>query len=397
MSGTVSKSSVTDRLTSGYSGRMMLLIALGSMSSQIGWLVLPPLLPTIIDDLAISSTQAGFALTVLTLFAAAGRYPGGRLADELSRKTVIGFCLVAWIVGFSILAITTTYTTFLFGVAVAGLGIGMYVPAAFAQLSDLFVRKRGQAFGVNNAAYNLAGIAAPGLAFVVLLVGPWRLSFLLIVAVLVVLAVLVHLWSQEEYVVRRVELGFRATVARTVFDPQVRLVLVAASLISFVWNGSVSFLPIFLETERGLTSQTAGAAFATLFLVGVGATPVSGWIGDRFGTLRTIFGTICFAAVGLVVLTIATSVAGLFLGVISFAIGLLGFWPVMTAYMMSIFPERSRGGDYGAIGTVYAGVGSLGPTYVGTMGEYVTYTGAYLGFIGCLVVCLVVVLYARSN
>lgn len=376
---------------------MVLLIAFGSLTSQIGWLVLPPLLPSIIDDLGISSAQAGFALTLLTLFAAGARYPGGRIADQLSRKTAIGCCFLAWIIGFSTLALSTTYALFLVGVAIAGAGIGMYVPTAFAQLSDLFVQRRGQAFGLNNAAYNFAGIAAPGIAFVVLLFGPWRLSYLLLVCVLVVLAVLVHALHDGEYVVRRVELGFRSTIARTVFDPQVRLVLVGASLVSFVWNGSVSFLPIFLEAERGLTTQAAGAAYATLFLVGVLATPASGWVGDRFGALRTILSTICFAVVGLVALTVAGSTVGLFLGVVSFAVGLLGFWPVMTSYMMSIFPRESRGGDYGAIGTVYAGVGSLGPVYVGTVGQYATYTGAYIGFVGCLVVCFGIVLYAQTN
>lgn len=386
-----------ERLVSGYSGRLLILVALGAMGSQLGWLVLPPLLPEIIDDLGISSVQAGFGLTLLTLSAAAGRYPGGRLADELSRKTVIGGCLAAWIVGFGLLAVATTYPLFLVGVAVAGFGIGMYVPTAFAQLSDLFVRRRGQAFGINNAAYNVAGIAAPGLAFVVLLVGPWRLSFLLLVVGLVGLAGAVHTLHESEYVLRRVRLGFRETVARTVFDPRVRLVLVVASLVSFVWNGSVSFLPIFLETERGLTSRTAGMAYATLFLVGVVATPVAGWVGDRFGALRTIPVTIGFAVVGLVVLTVAGTLSVVFVGVVTFAIGLLGFWPVMTAYMMSIFPEDSRGGDYGAIGTVYAGAGSLGPTYVGVAGQYGTYTIAYVGFVGCLLVCVGLVLSIRSR
>ncbi|ELY50368.1 MFS transporter [Natronolimnohabitans innermongolicus] len=375
----------------------MALIALGSVASQIGWLVLPPLLPSIIDDLGISAVQAGVALTLLTLFAAGGRYPGGRIADQLSRKTALGICFLAWIIGFSILAVATTYPLFLLGVSVAGVGIGMYVPAAFAQLSDLFVRKRGQAFGVNNAAYNLAGTAAPGLAFVVLLVGPWRLSFALLVGLLLVLAFLVHSLHEEEYVVRRLEFGFTATVARTVFDPQVRLVLIAASLVSFVWNGSISFLPIFLETERGVSTQMAGVAFAGLFLVGVATTPTTGWVGDRIGPLPTILGTLCAASIGLVAMTVSTSTAGIMLGVGAFAVGLLGFWPVMTAYMMAIVPEESKGGDYGAIGTVYAGVGSLGPTFAGTMGQYGSYTTAYVGFVGCLVVCLAIVLYARAT
>ncbi len=387
----------TDRLASGYSGRILLVVALCSIVSNLGWLLLPPLLPLIIDDLGITATQAGVALTLLTGLSALCRYPGGRLADKLSRKTMIAAAITAWALGFLTLAVATNYALFVVGVSLVGIGLGTYVPAAFAQLSDLFDRKQGRAFGINNAAFNLGGILASGAAVVAIALGRWRLAFLPIVAVLVGLFALSHRWNRERYVIERVDIELRETIGRLLLEPRALTVLIVAALISFVWNGSISFLPTFLDAERGLTTRTANVAYAAVFATGVIATPLSGAVGDRIGSLRTILGTICFTIVGLASVIVLPSTVGVLVGVVCFAIGLTGFWPVMTAYMMTAFPDDSKGGDYGAVGAVYMGVGSLGPTYVGVVGQRIHYTAAYTGLVGCLFVCLAVLLWLRRR
>lgn len=393
MAATAADASETNRLTAGYSGRVLSVIALCSVTSTLGWLVVPPLLPTIVDDLGITAGQAGFALTLLTGLSAVMRYPGGRLADQLSRKTVLAGSTIFWIAGFGVLGASTNYPLFLLGGALVGIGLGAFVPTAFAQLSDLFSRKQGRAFGVNNAAFNLGGILASGLAIAVLAVGPWRLAFLPVVVALVALLALIHRWVDQPYVVRRVDLEIGATAGRLALESRIRLLLVVAALFSFSWNGAVAFLPTLLEVERGLTTTMASVAFAGVFVTGVVATPLSGAIGDRFGTVRTILGALSFAVVGISTVLLAPPTAGVVAGVVLLAVGLTGFWPVMTAYMMSVFPEDSKGGDYGAIGAIYMGAGSAGPTYVGATSEYLDYTAAYAGLGVVLVICLGLVLW----
>lgn len=397
MSEVGSRSSDGERLGAGYSGRMLFLVVACTFTAYLGWLVIPPLLPAIIDDLGISPTQAGFGLTVLSALAALGRYPGGRLADRLSRKTVITFAVVVWVVGFLVLAGGRTYGAFLLGTALVGVALGAYVPATYAQLSDLFDRKRGRAFGLNNAAVNLSGILASVLAIVVLAFGPWQFAFVPIVVVLLGILVGYHRWSRERLVLHRVDLELGSTITRLLLDPRVAPLVVVAALFSFVWTGSISFLPVFLGTERGLTTTAANAAFATVFLVGVFVTPLAGAFGDRFGSLRAVLVTVGAAILGLSSVVVASSTVLTFLGVAVFAAGLTGFWPVMTTHMMGSFPDANRAGDYGAVGTVYMGAGSVGPTYVGYVGEHLHYTAAYAGLAGCLVLCLVLVLWMRRS
>ena len=397
MAGATAGDRATNQLTGGYSGRILLIISLCSVMSSVGWLVIPPMLPTISAELEISATQAGLALTVLAGLSAVMRYPGGRLADQLSRKTVLAGSILAWLAGFTILTATINYPMFLIGLMLVGIGLGAFVPAAFAQLSDLFSSKQGRAFGINNAAFSLGGIIASGLAIVVLALGSWRLAFVPAIIVLAIVIVMLHVWNQQPYVVQRPALEIRPTIARLVLEPRIRILLVVAAIFSFVWNGAVAFLPTFLEVERGLSTTLAGVAFASVFLTGVFATPLSGAIGDRFGTVVAILGAIGFAVVGLAIVLVAPTVSVVLVGVIVFAVGLTGFWPVMTSYMMSVFPDASKGGDYGAIGTVYMGAGSLGPTFVGAASEYVAFTGAYIGLGGCLLVCLGLIVLMRQR
>jgi len=380
-----------ERTHFGYSEQILILIGAGTLVTHLGWFVLPPLLPSIVAELEISRTLGGVALSLLTLFAAVSRYPGGKLADELSEKTVITFSLGITMVGILTLANAPNYPFFVLGVVLLGTGLGTYVPSSVVQISELFRAKQGRALGVNNAAANLSGICASGLASVVLLVGPWQLAFVPIIGMLLVLLVLWHVWNRGTYRMRSFEIRVGEVVKRLFLSQQIRLVIVIVALLAFVWNGALSFLPTFLETERGFSVELASLAFGALFVLGIFTTPLTGAAGDRFGHLRTLVVLICCCLFGLLAIVTATNVPGTILGVLVFAVGLTGYLPVATAYLMESLDDAKKGRDYGMIGAINMGVGSAGPAYVGLVGDTVHFTAAYAGLGVCLLVCLAVV------
>jgi hypothetical protein len=49
------------------------------------------------------------------------------------------------------------------------------------------------------------------------------------------------------------------------------------------------------------------------------------------------------------------------------------------------------GGDLGAMRSLYIGIGSLGSTYVGAAGEFLTYDFAFTGLVGCLLLSSAVI------
>jgi len=374
------------RLLGGYTGRLLALVAACSLTTIGGQAVMAPLLPAIIEDLGITSSQVGAALTAMAALSAVCRYPGGRLADHLSRKTVLAVAIGAMTSGFAVLAVTPGYPVFLVGVVIVGVGAGLYLPSAFALLSDLFVGRRGQAIGINNAAVNLGGILASGLAVVVLARASWRAAFVPVVAVFVVLLVLMHFWNDEPYVLVRVSFHPISTARRLLADSRIRWMVISAALVMFVQRGSVAFIPLYLHAEKELSTALAGGFYAGFYLVGMISTPLTGWLGDQIGHTRVVLAATVTAIAGLAVLLVGTTLAAIALGVVVFALGLMGFWPAMNAYVLALFPDGSMGGDFGALGVLYLGVGSLGPAYVGFAAEQTTFLVTFTGLVPCLLV-----------
>lgn len=373
-------------IAGGRPERLLGLIALGTIATSVGRLVLAPLLPAIIDDLGISPAQAGLALSVMGATAAVCRYPGGRIADQLSRKTVlvVAFGLLAG--GFAVLSAATGYPLLLLGTAAVGVGAGLYVPTAFALLADIYVSRRGESFGINNAAFNLGGVLAAGLATVILARGAWRAGFLPIGVVFVFLLVGMHRWNDEPYNIGTVEFEFRATIARVGRTPGIRVMLLSAAVVAFVWQGTINFLPTYLQVVKAFPPWLASTVFASVFVVGTVITPVSGALGDRHGHLLMTVAATGVGIVGLGLVWAGTGAPVVLVGSLLFALGLTAFWPAMNAYVMGLFPTASRGGDFGAIGTIYIGAGSLGPSFVGLLAEQFSYSVAFLALVPILFV-----------
>ncbi|MFC7018855.1 MULTISPECIES: MFS transporter [Haloarcula] len=373
-----------EKLLMGYSGRMLVVMSVGTMSIMAGRLVISPLLPSIIEDLSITPFAAGIALSLMWALTATLQYFSGRSADELSRKTVLLTGLLVAVVGLSLLSTATSYPLFLLATATIGASAGIYPVAAYVQTTDLYVERRGAAFGVLSASMDLGGAVAPAIAVVVLTVWIWRGAFLPILAAVLVVMLLMHVWNREEYVVERVNLNIRETGTRILGKQSTRRILVAAGLVAFTWQGMASFLPTYLQVEKGFSPTVASVIFTGLFVVGATARPVSGRLGDRYGYLRISVLMALVGATGLVSLLVTESLLAAVASTALFGAGIAGFWPTTLTMISQVFPDGSMGGDFGGSRMMYVGFGSLGPAYIGYVAGELNYTVAFIGLIGCL-------------
>lgn len=381
-----------ERLLRGYSGRMFLLIAVGMLAANLGRQALPPLLPAIIDGLAITPAAAGFALTLMRVSFAICQYPSGRIADAVSRTTAIIAGFTGLTVGFLVLTRVPTYWVFVTGTILLGIGFAFFSVSSRVVLSDLFVTKRGRAFGVNSAISRTGSILAAGLAVAALAVGSWQLAFIPVIVLLLGLIVAFHFTSQEPYHLGKIRSvsrpggQIRATVKRVFGTPQVRWLVVSYTLVIFAWEGAISFLPTFLQVTKGFTPEFASGGFAVLFAVGIVVQPLSGSLSDRWDRRVIAATATVMSLLGLVGLIVAEAVPVIIGSIVLYAAGLMAYTPVLQAYLMDIFPDASKGGDLGAFKTVYEGLSSIGPTYVGVVAGLASYTIAFTGFVLCLVI-----------
>ncbi|MFB6160346.1 MAG: MFS transporter [Haloferacaceae archaeon] len=386
-----------ERLLTGYSGRVSTVLAVGWTATLLGRQALSPLLPAIVADLGLSPAQAGFALTLMMGLYAAVQYPSGRVSDQLSRTTVLAAGVGVMVVGFGLLTTATGYGALLLGVSLVGIGAGCYFSPARAFVSDLFVERRGQAFGVHTAAGMVGGVLAATSAATVLAVATWRAAFLPSIALLVGVLVVLHRWSREPYVLDAVTLGVRATVGRLFASTRIRRLVVGYTLFAVTLQAFVGFLPTLLQVEKGFSPTLASGGFALVYVVGVVTGPLAGRLSDRFQRARVVVGALALGVVGLVVLLVGGSVPVVGLGIVLTAVGLWAYVPTVQAYLMDLLANDSLGGDFGLLKTVYTGLGSLGPTYVGVVAERASYTAAFAGLVGCLFASTVVVFVATRG
>lgn len=381
-----------ERLFTGYAGRLLVACSLGWVGLSVGRFALAPTLPAIIEELAITRFKAGVALSALWGFYALTQYPGGRLSDELSRKTLLVAGLGLLVVGFGVFVVTVDYVTFVVGASIVGVGAGVFSTPTKALITDLFTARRGQAFGVQTAASDAGGAIASGIAVAALAVATWQTAFVPVLALVAAALVMLHVWSREPYSVARVDMDPFVTTRRLITDSEIRNLTLAYSLFSFAWQGATGFLPAFLQADKGFSPGLASTAFAALFVVGIVVKPVAGALGDRATHATVSAAALVVGTVGLAGTIAFSAVPAVIATVIVFSVGFMAFPPVMQTFLMQTFPDVSMGGDMGATRTVYLGVGAVGPTYVGYVAESASYTAAFVGLAVCLLMAAAILL-----
>ncbi|WP_205411009.1 MULTISPECIES: MFS transporter [Halorussus] len=355
---------------------MSTILGIGWATTQLGRQVLPPLLPTITQRLAITPSEAGLALTLMWGAYALVHYPGGRYSDELTRKTVLMAGLGVMVVGFAVLLTVFSYAPFLVGVTLVGIGAGLYFVPMRALLADLFVEQRGRALGINLAAGMAGSVLAAGLAIVALRVATWKAAFAPILVTMVVVAVSLQRRCRESYSLSWVDLELRESVRRVFGSWRIRQFVIAYSLWAFTFQAIINFLPTFLQAN-GFSSGLATMGFALFFVAATVVMPLAGNLGDDIGHVPVAVGGILLGVVGLIGMLLAPTVPTILLSIVVFSAGLMAYPPVMQAHLMDVFPTGDVGGDFGVFKTVYTAIGSLGPTYAGVVAERTGFAVAF--------------------
>lgn len=154
------------------------LAALGYLFDAYDVALLGFIMPLMSKELNLTPVQIGFTFSIGLLGMLIGALVGGALADRFGRLKVFRYTLLTFALATGLTAFAPNYSILLVLRFITGLGLGGEQPVVFTFLSEMVPNKyRGRANGITEAMWGFGTLLAAAVAFLVLPVFGWRVTF----------------------------------------------------------------------------------------------------------------------------------------------------------------------------------------------------------------------------
>ena len=355
---------------------------------------------TLVGNLAVTSIQ-----TTREIASGVVALPGGVLTDALRRYWgwVMAVCMALFGVGWLLMAaagwqvpgstwvagseptVTSTalnpvgYALLLVGMAVVAIAASVWHLPAMAALSSHFTHRRGTVLTFHGVGGNIGDVIGPILTGILLVSMAWQSIITIYAAVPLFLAFLVF-WAFRDIgqraqaaVEEKAVSTMQTQIAETkllVRNPRVWGITVVAGLRGMAYIGFITVLPLYLTDVLGLRTEGGAKGFENFFFnflsgtglrglligllvfVGIFASPVMGYLSDRFGRKIILVPGMLFLAV----VTFLMAPFGSDLALMTVLLAALGLFlysdqPILTAAAMDIVREGTAATTLGLLST----------------------------------------------
>lgn len=347
-----------------YWKKIVVVLCLGWAVIWIYRTVLTPIFPEIQATIGAHSNAEMGLIASFYFFAYTGmQIPAGILVDKFGKKVVLipGFCL--FIIATLLVGNATSLTMVYVGSLLAGMGCGSYYGSAYSLSSEnIPLERRGLATAIINSGSALG--MAIGLIASSLLVKSmgmdWQLTIFMITALLVIMtlvfAVVIRGGSYSSTQAAQPAGSTAAAVAEETGEASglFSLRMISAYIMYFAtcygYYMIVTWLPSFLQQERGFEGVAIGFSAALVAFASVPGALFFSRMSDRFRSKKVqliIFLELC-AAVMLVCTVISPDSTTLLISLILYGLlGKLAVDPIMISFIADNAPKKGYGTSFG--------------------------------------------------
>jgi sugar phosphate permease len=327
-----------------------------------------PIIPLLRADLGISNAQAGglmaFFFITYTLF----QLPAGYLGDRLGPRKILTFGAVVSIIGNLIFSQGSSYVVLAIAQLVNGMGQAMGWSSAVKLIVSWYPRSR-RATAIGFFATCVTGGSSVGIRLSGYLgdhLG-WRSSF--IVPALMMAAVALVFWilvrdyprqkglpdfEDEVLLEKQLDSDTRSPLAVVMTHRTLWTVALVYFCFVYVQFGSLVWIPSFLKDAYNMSVDRASTLSFFILLPGVAASPLGGYLSDRFfggrrKPLIVIGMAVLSASAFLLSLRVSIAVAAVILAVV----GLMILMPdvLLAAYPSDIMSRKLSATAMGFLAT----------------------------------------------
>lgn len=396
--------------------KFVFLCMLGVMIVNYGQTSLPMAMPIVIKEWGLQPFMIGTLMSASSLGLLIGAFVFGILADSIGRKRVLIITTTIFSISIGISSFANSFGTLYAIRVIAGLGLGGFIPAVQAYVSEFAPFKvRGRFMGIFSAGNGVGYvIAVVAIMFLEKVPNGWRWTFgICALAGIIFIPIIIKTFYESvrflaskgkheealgivegiergvlgkitvpreealEIAVNSQDQGKKAT-AKDLFSKELMKNTLIAILLAFITNytfyGFIQWLPTFLTREMGYTI-TSGYTFTLIAaIVGTGTPGIAvGYLSDKIGGKKTfIICMICYALAGIIFL-------------------IFGQWWILPLYWFSsamssqlyvytpdLFPANLRGTGLGVTGSIGRIAGFIAPMAIGAIVQGYGLKGVFL-------------------
>lgn len=378
--------------------------------------------PYLKDHLDLSATQIGMLSSCMLIAYGISKGVMSSLADKANPKVFMACGLVLCAIVNVGLGFSTAFWVFAALVVFNGLFQGMGVGPSFITIANWFPRReRGRVGAFWNISHNIGGgIVAPivGVAFAVLGSEHWQSASYIVPAGVAVLFALVVLWlgkgsprneglpaleqmMPEETL--QVKSGVQEQAPENMSAFQIFCTYVLRNknawyvsmvdvFVYMVRFGMISWLPIYLLTEKHFSKEQMSIAFLFFEWAAIPSTLLAGWLSDKlFKGRRMPLAMICMVMIFVCLIGYWKSDSLLMVTIFAAIVGCLIYVPQFLASVqtMEIVPSFAVGSAVGLRGFMsYIFGATLGTSLFGVMVDRMGWHGGFYLLMGGVVCCI---------
>lgn len=359
---------------------------------HLGELIFPGVMLAISDEMGLSLSQTTDLAVLGYMLFGAGALPVGLWADAWdSRRILLIYFVAMAAAGLAVAAAPTPLLLFA-ALTFLGLATSIYHPVGLAMIS-LGVERRGRALGINGVAGSVGIALGPTLGLAATWLGWWQAAYL-VLAVLAAVGGIVAFRDLRRLpkppAVAHTPPG--EVVSRTVSSrallPLAILFLVML-FAGFNYRCLMTALPAYLSAGDQLVKGGIYIFLITLVGGSIGQL-LGGYLADRWGA-RRIYVFLVAALVPLSLLLGAGSDVNVAAAIAAcLAVALFAQQPVENSLLAESTSRGRRSLSYGIKFVLTFGVGALGTTVVGHIGDLGAFNTVFylMAAVSCLMVAL---------
>ncbi|QPS89721.1 MFS transporter [Serratia plymuthica] len=346
-----------------YWKKIVVVLCLGWAVIWIYRTILTPIFPEIQQTIGAHSNAEMGLIASFYFFAYTGmQIPAGILVDKFGKKVVLipGFCL--FIIATLLVGNATSLTMVYAGSLLAGMGCGSYYGSAYSLSSEhIPLERRGLATAVINSGSALG--MAIGLIASSLLVKSigmnWQIMLFIITGLLAVMTLVFAMVIKSSSYQAPPPVAGQSAAHKVAEEEQQASGLFSLRMISayvmyfatcYGYYMIVTWLPSFLQQERGFEGVAIGFSSALVAFASVPGALFFSRMSDRFRNKKVqliIFLELC-AAVMLVCTVISPDSTMLLVSLILYGLlGKLAVDPIMISFVADNAPKKGYGTSFG--------------------------------------------------